>query len=137
MTLVRMCFFFSRIESLSSKLDALAQFSAPLLLRPLNQTVMSAPAGVIGPCEALWSDLRAHLARSALQSRCIPAAYHICGCGQGGPRNRSTSRKVQTWSVSPAAIAGVQGRHCLAEPDPLVGTGSGHGWRKAAWGKQK
>jgi len=25
------------------------------------------------------------------------------------------------WSVSPAAIAGIQGRHTLAEPVPLVG----------------
>jgi len=39
--------------------------------------------------------------------------------------------------VSPAAIAGVRGRHVLAEPDPLVGKGSGNGWRKEAWGKQK
>jgi hypothetical protein len=31
--------------------------------------------------------------------------------GHGGPRNCNTSRKLQTWSVSPAAIAGVRGRY--------------------------
>jgi hypothetical protein len=34
-------------------------------------------------------------------------------------------------------MAGVQGRHCLAEPGPLVGVGCGKGWRKLPWGKQK
>jgi hypothetical protein len=82
-------------------------------------------------------NLRAHLTRSALRSLCVLAAYHICGCGQGGTRNRSTARNVQTWSVNPAAIAGVQGRHCLAEPDLLVGKGSGNSWRQEACGKQK
>jgi len=43
--------------------------------------------------------------------------------GHGGTRNSSTSRRVHTWSVNPAAIAGVQGRHVLAEPMPLVGSG--------------
>src|SRR5262252_4179360 len=46
-------------------------------------------------------------------------------------------RRVQTWSVSPAAMAGVQGRHCLAEPLPWVGAGWGNGRRRLAWGKQK
>src|SRR5262245_24082826 len=103
----------------------------------MNQTVISSPAGVIGPCAALLSYLWAHLAHSARRSRCALAAYDICGCGQGGTRNRSTSRNVQTWSVSPAAIAGVQGRHCLAEPGPLVGQGCGKGRRKLVCGKQK
>jgi hypothetical protein len=34
-------------------------------------------------------------------------------------------------------MAGVQGRHCVAEPLPLVGLGSGKGRRKLVWGKQK
>ena len=34
-------------------------------------------------------------------------------------------------------MAGVQGRHCFAEPMPLVGSGCGRGWRTLAWGKQK
>jgi len=41
-------------------------------------------------------------------------------------------RKVHTRSVSPAAMAGVQGRHCVAEPVPLVGTDCGSAWRKEA-----
>ena len=41
-------------------------------------------------------------------------------------------RKVHTRSVSPAAMAGVQGHHCLAEPVPLVGTDCGSAWRKEA-----
>jgi hypothetical protein len=65
------------------------------------------------------------------------AAHPSAGCDHGGTRNRSTSRSVQTWSVSPAAMAGVQGRHCLAEPVPLVGSGCAKGWRKLPCGKQK
>src|SRR5712691_11301882 len=34
-------------------------------------------------------------------------------------------------------MAGVQGRHCVAEPVPLVGTDCGSAWRKEACGKQK
>jgi hypothetical protein len=34
-------------------------------------------------------------------------------------------------------MAGVQGRHCLAEPLPWVGSGWGKGRRTLAWGKQK
>src|SRR5216684_3866409 len=59
------------------------------------------------------------------------------GCGHGGTRKSSTSRRVHTWSVSPAAIAGVRGCQRLAEPLPWVGSGCGKGRRKLAWGKQK
>src|SRR5439155_21995111 len=59
------------------------------------------------------------------------------GCGHGGTRNSSTSRRVQTWSVNPAAIAGVCDRHCLAEPLPFVGSGGGKGRRTLFGGKQK
>ena len=41
------------------------------------------------------------------------------------------------WSVTPAAIAGVHGRHTLAEPVPLVGSGTNSDWRKLAWGSTK
>src|SRR5438105_12580798 len=50
-------------------------------------------------------------------------AHTPAGCGHGGTRKSNTARSVQTWSVRPAAMAGVQGRHCLAEPLPLVGSG--------------
>ena len=67
-------------------------------------------------------------------SRC---AHTPAGCGHGGTRKSSTSRSVQTWSVRPAAIAGVQGRHCVVEPVPWVDSGWGRGWHTLAWGKQK
>jgi hypothetical protein len=37
--------------------------------------------------------------------------------------------------IKPAGIAGVHGRHHLAEPVPWVGSGTGSGWRKLACGK--
>jgi hypothetical protein len=67
----------------------------------------------------------------------LPAAYDVWGCGHGGTRNMSISPKVHTWSVKPAALAGVQGRHVLAEPLPFVSSGCDRGWHKLAWGKQK
>ena len=39
--------------------------------------------------------------------------------GHRGTRKSKTSRRDQTWSVSPAAIAGGWGRHCVAEPVPF------------------
>src|SRR5262245_9266376 len=65
------------------------------------------------------------------------ATYRACGCGHGGTRHSSTSRRVHTRLVKPAAIAGVQGRHCFAEPVPLVGRGWDRGWRKLTCGRQK
>jgi hypothetical protein len=54
-------------------------------------------------------------------------AHTPAGCGHGGTRKSSTARRVHTRSVSPAAIAGVHGRHSLTEPAPLVSTGCGRG----------
>src|SRR5215831_5537399 len=67
----------------------------------------------------------------------IRLAHTPAGCGQGGTRKSSTSRRVHTWSVSPAAMAGVWGCHRLAEPVPWVGSDCGNGRRKEACGKQK
>ena len=39
-------------------------------------------------------------------------AYIPAGCGHDGMRKSKISRKLHTRSVKPAAIAGVQGRHC-------------------------
>ena len=64
-------------------------------------------------------------------------AHTPTDCGHGGTRKSNTSRRVHTRSVSPAAIAGVRGRHCVAEPVPWVGRGCGNGTRRLAWGKQK
>src|SRR5439155_9040608 len=60
-------------------------------------------------------------------------AHTPTGCGHGGTRKSNTSRRVHTRSVSPAAIAGVRGRHVLVEPVPLVGRGCGNGTRRLAW----
>jgi hypothetical protein len=49
----------------------------------------------------------------------------------------SIARSVHTWSVNPAAIAGVCGHHRLVEPVPLVGAGGGRGKRKLACGNTK
>src|SRR5215813_3777189 len=64
-------------------------------------------------------------------------AHTPAGWGHGGTRKSRTSRKLQTWPVNPAAIAGVHGRHCVADPVPWVGRGCGSGWRKEACGRQK
>ena len=79
--------------------------------------------------------VRTHVTTSGRLTVLLPTtlrAYTPTGWGHGGTRNSSTSRSVHTWSVSPAAIAGVQGRHCLAEPVPLVGSGWGNGRRTLA-----
>ncbi len=61
------------------------------------------------------------MAGSTARILLLPLAHSSCGWGHGGTRNRSTSRKDHTRSVSPAAIAGVQGCHRLTAPFPLVG----------------
>ena len=69
------------------------------------------PSGPLSPGEALdagHTDTRRHLRLSSLAASHPPRLVHTCaGCGHGGTRNSSTSRSVQTWSVSPAAMAGV------------------------------
>src|SRR5467141_3385550 len=63
-------------------------------------------------------------------SRHPPRRAHTpAGWGHGGTRNMSTSRRLHTRSVRPAAIAGVHGRHRFAEPLPLVGSGAARGKR--------
>ena len=54
-------------------------------------------------------------------------AHRRAGCGHGGTRHSNTSRSVHTRSVNPAAIAGVHGRHGVAEPVPLVDSGCRRG----------
>jgi len=81
------------------------------------------------PCARTLSAEATSLCRSPPPRR----AHRPTGWGHGGTRNSSTSLKVQTWSVRPAAIAGVRGRHCVAEPVPCVGSGWSRGWRKLVW----
>jgi len=61
--------------------------------RPQNQ-----PCGHTDPASA-----HGHPSLPLLRS--LP--HTPAGCGHGGTRKSSTSRRVQTWSVNPAAIAGV------------------------------
>jgi hypothetical protein len=116
-----------------------ANCDEPLSRRPcsVNQPVMRSSIEVSGPRAARLASSRTHLPHIISRSSGSTPAYSAWGCGHGGTRNSSTSRRVQTWSVSPAAMAGVQGRHCVAEPLPLVGAGCERSWRTLAWGKQK
>jgi hypothetical protein len=86
---------------------------------------------------AVWSPdpvaTHAHPSGSLLLS--LP---HACiGGGHGGPRKSTPAWRGHPRSVSPAALAGVRGRHGLAEPVPVVGRGCGNATRRLAWGKQK
>lgn len=89
------------------------------------------------PCRRLCGRTMARQAISPCPSRSRSLPHTPVDCGHGGTRNRRTSLKLQTWSVSPAASAGAWGRQRLAEPIPLVGSGCGKGRRKEAWGRQK
>jgi hypothetical protein len=60
---------------------------------------------------------------------------YTCGCGHGGTRHLSTSLRLRTRSVSPAAIAGVRCCHRLTEPIPWIASGCGK--RKLACGNTK
>ena len=75
--------------------------------------------------------------RSTLRCATPAGSETGCGWGHGGTRKRHTSRSAHTWSVKPVAIAGVQGRHPLAEPVPWVGIGAASAWRKLTGGHTK
>ena len=75
------------------------------------------------------SNKRAGVVRSVS----YPGPYNACGCSHGGTRYLKTSRRLPTRSGRPAALAGVHGRHGMAEPVPLVGSSCGRGWRTRAW----
>src|SRR5881296_3304016 len=99
--------------------------------------LLAALAPLVKPSkQAVWT----HVAGSGPLLWWLPTtrlAHTPAGCGHGGTRKSSTSRRVHTWSVSPAAIAGVWGCQRLAEPLPWVGSGCGKGRRTLAWGRQK
>ena len=98
------------------------------------------PSGPLSPGAALDAG-HAH-ARRLLRLPPVPLptplrAHTPTGCGHGGTRKSSISRKLQTWSVNPAAMAGVWGCQRFADPVPCVGSGSSKGIRKLACGRQK
>src|SRR5215813_1527379 len=56
----------------------------------------------------------------------------------GGTRKLSNSSMVHTWSVSPAAMAGLTGFHFFCEPfRPFVGRLWGRRCRQLRWGTTK
>src|SRR5262249_50750428 len=108
--------------------------------RPRREGSQGTPVALASLVTLSTPTVWAHVVCSGRLTVSLPAtllAHTPIGCGHGGTRNMSTSRRLHTRSVSPAAIAGVYGCHCLAEPLPLVGRGCGNGWRKLVWGKQK
>src|SRR4029453_5616702 len=109
----------------------------PSHLHGVNQMVSSSRIRVSEPYAVLWACLQARLTRSVAHSSSGQSSYSPWGCGHGGTQNIKTSRRVKTRSVNRAAIAGVQGRHNVAEPLPLVLKGWGRAWRKLAWGSTK
>ena len=87
--------------------------------------------------QAAFTGVWTHLTCVIASSSCPSASYRARGGGHGGTRKSNTSRTLQTGAGNPAAIAGVQGRHRLAEPVPLVRAGWRRGIRQLAWGRQK
>jgi hypothetical protein len=110
------------------------------LPRPLiggNQPVMRTRNRFSRPRPALLACNGTHLRRSTLRCSTPAGSSTVCGWGHGGTRKRHTSRSDHPWSVKPAALAGVQGRHTLAEPVPWVGIGLASVWRKLTCGHTK
>jgi hypothetical protein len=100
-------------------------------MRGLSQPSIGPLSPVMSSTPAVWT----HDAYSSHLSSPLPTtllAHTLAGCGHGGTREPNTSRSDHTWSVTPAAIACVRGRHTLVEP-PLVASAMGSAWRKLAW----
>jgi hypothetical protein len=106
-------------------------------IREGSQGLPAALSPLVTPSTpAMWT----HVACSGHHSLPLPTtlrAHTPAGWGHGGTRKSNTSRNIHTRSVSPATIAGVQGRHSVADPVPLVGSGCGSTWRMLACGRQK
>ena len=84
--------------------------------------------------------VQAHVVCSGRLTGLLSTTLHAhtpTGCGHGGTRKSSISRKLQTWSVNPATMAGVWGCQRFADPVPCVGSGSTKGIRKLVCGRQK
>ena len=90
----------------------------PSRLTRVKQPVIASHIGGPVPGEARCTTPQTHRTRVIPHASCFAVASHTWDCGPGGTRNSSTSRSGHTWSVRPAAIAGVCGRPCVAEPLP-------------------
>lgn len=89
MTLVRMPLFFSRIESLFSKLDDLTQVSVPLLLKPLHADMAGRTAMMV----SYWNQRFAY----------VPIALAVAGRRQLNPRGEVWQRVLEA-TGQPAAM---------------------------------
>src|SRR2546421_5299053 len=90
----------------------------PSRLTRVKQPVIASHIGGPVPGEARCTTPQTHRTRVIPHASCFAVASHTWDCGPGGTRHRSTSRSGHTWSVRPAASAGVCGRPCVAEPLP-------------------
>src|SRR4029453_17379748 len=90
----------------------------PWRLSRLNELVIRSRNPCSRPPLAPLACLCTHLSRSTSCSSPGTVASPVWGWGQGGTQKKSPARKPHTCSVNPAAIAGVHGRHPLAEPLP-------------------
>jgi len=74
----------------------------PSRLCVVNQPVIRSSLEVCGPRLARLASSRAHLPPVISRSSGSTSAYSAWGCGHGGTRNMSTSRKLHTRSVGSA-----------------------------------
>jgi hypothetical protein len=109
----------------------------PSRLRGVTQSVIRSRNGFATPRLPRLADLWVHFSRSTPRASTGLIVETRCGCGPDGTRQSRTSCKLHPCSGHPARIAGVQGRHCFAEPAPWVAMGGGRGWRRLAWGRQQ
>src|SRR5262249_38063629 len=108
--------------------------------RPRREGSRGLPAALSPLVTPSTPAVRTHAACSGRLTMPLPTtqrAHTRAGGGPGGTGHGSPWGRVQTWSVSPAAMAGVRGCQRWAEPLPWVDSGCGKGRRKLACGKQK
>lgn len=106
--------------------SALLQVELPDPNHPLSRSLIGF-SWLHSPCHGA---LETPYPRGEPRASTAPCPYGIWNCGHGGTRNRSTSLRLHTWSVKPAAIAGV--RCCQRLPDLIRSIGSGSGKRMLA-----
>ena len=97
------------------------------------------PSGPLSPGDALDTDRADACRRRRLPPR---AASHPAVCSHPhwlGPRGHPIPPDLAQAPdlIGPSGCHRRRaGRHCVAEPVPLVGRGRGRGWRTLAWGRQ-
>jgi hypothetical protein len=96
--------------------------AGPVWSRPrdVNRTVMTSPIGFSRPGPGCVPWLRARVMRSSSRSPNSPPLTPTAAAATVARDRAALLAAFRMWSVNPAAIAGVHGRHNLAEPLPLV-----------------